>query len=262
MKLSILLFLLLPSGARAQTLANLFDTDRFHAAFFDPATGKFTFRPFQEIDWEAHARRALPWLNLDHPAPAQIARLSSNEGGGPQFRYAQFPAPLAPAVRRASYLLIHDTGIVPLEPVGLEGTVSFDFDAALASVTHRSFSGTVVGRPSRPASSAAFAITGRPSDVQDVVAPAGFERRTQSGSASYLFHDGRRTLSWTPAEGCAGPSAVRNCWEPASAVAFRLAGRRMLLVRWKETFCLSSYTLFLADGVLQPVAGNGYACDI
>jgi len=93
------------ASGRAQPLADLYDTDRFHWARFD-SSREITFRSFQELDWEAKARAALTWLNLDHPTKAQIARLQEFEPAGPQFRRIDFRAPLEPVAARASYLLI------------------------------------------------------------------------------------------------------------------------------------------------------------
>src|SRR5690348_9730026 len=142
------------TAAQAQSIYDLFGTDRFHRAFFEGNTIEVTFEPFQELNWEAKARTALPWLDLDRPTPLQIARLPNFESAGPQFRSVDFRAPLDPTIIRATYLLIYAAGIIPLQPVQLKGSVNFDFDVNMTAVQRRVISGTIVGKPSRPVTTA------------------------------------------------------------------------------------------------------------
>ena len=113
--------------------------------------------------------------------------------------------------------------------------------------------------------SAAFAIVGKPADVKDVDARAKFERRKQAGSAVYDFADGRRTITWTTSsKDCSDPAIAGSfeCLDAASALSFRLANQHLLLVKWKDDFCDSAYTLFSVGTVLKLIAGNHYGCDI
>jgi hypothetical protein len=215
--------------------------------------GKSPSKRFQELNWEAKARAGLPWLNLDQPTPAQIARLSTFESAGPQFRSVDFRAPLDSAVSRATYLLIHADGIIPIKPVQLKGSVMFDFDANMSAVERRQISGVIVGEPSRPVATAAFAILGKAADIRDIHPGARFEKRTQTGPAVYDFVDGGRTVTWTV-------SSTEKL-EVASAISFRLADQQLLLFKWGD-FCASAYKFFsVEDAVLKPIAGNDYACD-
>jgi hypothetical protein len=247
------LFVLFVTAVQAQSIHDLFGTDRFHRAYFEGNTMEVTFEPFQELNWEAKARTVLRWLDLDRPTPLQIARLSNFESAGPQFRSVDFHAPLDPAVSRATYLLIYATGIIPLQPVQLKGSVNFDFDVNMTAVQRRVFSGTIVGKPSRPVTTAAFAIVGEPPDVKEVHPGAKFMRRKQAGPAVYDFTDNGRTVSWT----------ILSKEEPdaASALSFHLARQHLLLVKWNSDFCGSAYTLFSVGTALKPIAGNDYDCD-
>ena len=67
--LSPALLAIIATTVQAQPILDLFDTDRFHAAFFDAPTNEVTFKPFQELNWEAKAHRAFAWLNLDQLKP-------------------------------------------------------------------------------------------------------------------------------------------------------------------------------------------------
>ena len=241
------------AAVQAQSVYDLSGTDTFHRAYFEAKTNEVTCEPFQELNWEAKARAALSWLNLDRPTPAQIARLSTFESAGPQFRSVDFRAPLDPAVNRAMYLLVYAGGVTPLQPVQLKGSVNFDFDAGMTAVQRRVVFGTIAGKPSRPVTNAAFAITGKPADVSDVRPNAKFERRRQAGPAVFDFIDGSRTASWT--------TSSKEQPEAASALSFRLSGQGWLLVRWNSDFCGSVYTMFSVDAALKPVAGNDYDCD-
>jgi hypothetical protein len=255
------LLALMATTVHAQPISDLFDTDRFHAAYLGAPASEVTFKPFQELNWEAYAHRILPWLNPDHPTPAQIARLSTFEAAGPQFRSVEFRAPLDAAVRRATYLLIAATGVVPLRPVQLKGSVDFQFDTSMTAVEHRSFSGYVVGQPLHAVTSAAFAVIGGPDDIHDVDPRARFERRKNAGPAVYDFADGRRMVTWTSSSvDCSDPKS--SCLDAASAVSFRLRDERFLLVKWKDAICDSAYTLFLVGATLKPLAGNMYDCDV
>lgn len=263
--LSFALAAVFATAAQAQPVRDLFDTDRFHGALLDERTGEVTFKPFQELDWEAKARTALGWLNLDRPTPEQMARLATNEGAGPQYRYVDFRAPLEPAVSRATYVLICATGVVRLQPVELEGTVGFFFDAGMFTVERRFFSGAIVGKPPHPVTSAAFVVMGKPGDVGGVNPNARFERRKQAGPAVYDFADGRGTITWaTSSKDCADPAAASRfeCLDTASALSFELAGQHLLLVRWAGAFCDSSYTLFAVNATLKPIASDDYGCDM
>ena len=252
---------LLATTLLAQPILDLFDTDRFHATFFDAATNEVTFKSFQELNWDARAHKALPWLNFDRPSSAQISRLSWNETGGPQSRSVDFRAPLDGSVRRAAYLLIYADGIVPLRPVQLKGSVGLMFDTNMTTVEQRSVSGYIVSRPLHAVTSAAFAIIGKPDDAKDVDPRARFERRKQAGPPVYDFVDGRRTITWTSASGdCSNPRTT-SCPDAASVVAFRLRDEHLLLVKWKDAICESGYTLFLVGSTLKPIAGNMYGCD-
>jgi hypothetical protein len=253
---------------RAQPEEVLSGTDRFHQAFFeasasDPAN-EVSFEPFQEINWEAKARTSLTWLNLDRPTPGQIARLRLDEGGGRRSRWVEFRAPLDPAAGAATYLLIYATGIVPIQPVQLKGSVYFTFDRSISIVKERLYSGVVVAKPEHPVAGAAFAIVGKPADVQDVDPGVKFVRRKQAGSAVYDFTDGSRTIVWaTSSRDCSGKAASEyDCLDAESALSFSLAGQHLLLVKWKDAFCDSAYTLFSVDTTLKPIAGNEYGCDI
>jgi len=113
--LSFALLVIFGATAQGQSVHELFGTDQFHRAYIEASD--VTFEPFQELAWEAQARAALPWLNLDRPTPPQIARLSVSESAGPQFRSVDFRAPLDRAVRRVTYLLINADGVIPVTPV-------------------------------------------------------------------------------------------------------------------------------------------------
>jgi len=254
MKLLSGLLLIVASAVQSQSIYDLFGTDQFHRAYLEANSNEVTFDPFQELNWDGKARIALPWLNLDRPSPAQIARLSTFESAGPQFRSVDFRAPLDSAVSRATYLLIYADGIIPLQPVQLKGSVDFDFDTGMTTVQRRVASGAVVGKPSRPVTTAAFVIVGKPADIKKDVHPgAKFEKRKQAGPAVYDFTDGSRTLTWT----------MSSQEQPgvASSVLFRLADQQLLLVKWDSDFCGSAYTLFSVDAFLKPTAGNVYDCD-
>jgi hypothetical protein len=253
MKLLSGLLVILATTVQSQSIHDLFGTDSFHRAYFEAKTNEVTFEPFQELAWEAKARTALPWLNLDRPTPRQIARLSTFESAGPQFRSVDFLAPLDPVVSRATYLLIYASGIVPLQPVRLRGSVNFDFDTSVTTVQRKVVSGAIVGKPSRPVTTAAFAIVGKPADVKDVHPGAKFEKRKRASPAMFDFTDGSRTVTWTTAS-TEQPDAT-------SAVSFHLAGQQLLVVKWNSDFCGSVYTLFSVDTELKPIAGNDYDCD-
>ena len=92
MKLVSALAAIVATAANSQSIYDLFGTEQFHRAYFEANTDEITFEPFLELNWEAKARAALPWLNLDRPTPAQIARLSTFDSAGPQFRSVDFRA--------------------------------------------------------------------------------------------------------------------------------------------------------------------------
>ena len=253
MKFVPVLLFIFADAVPCQSVYDLCGTDKFRRAYFASDTKEITFEPFQQLNWEAKARTSLPWLNLDRPTPPQIARLSPFESAGPQFRSVDFRAPLDPAVGHATYLLIHAAGIIPIEPVRLKGSVDFDFNTSMTAVERKVVSGTIVGKPSRPVTSAGFAIVGKPADVTDVRTGAKFERRRQAGPAVYDFSHGGRTVTWTTSS-TEQPDAT-------SAFSFQLAGQHLLLVKWDSDFCGSVYTLFSVGAALQPVAGNDYECD-
>lgn len=244
---------ILAATAQAQSIHDIFGTKEFHRAYFAADTREVTFDGFQELDWEAKARAALPWLNLDHPTPPQVARLSTFESAGPQFRLIDFRAPLDAEVSRAPYLLIHADGIAPIRPVQLKGTISFDFNASMTVVLRKVTSGVVVGEPLHSVTSAAFVMIGKPAGVGDVRPGARFKKRAQAAPAVYDFTEDNHTVTWT--------TTSKEQPEPASALSFRLADRRFLLVRWSADFCESSYTLFAVGAALRPIAGNDYDCD-
>jgi hypothetical protein len=247
------LLALMGATAQAQSIHDLFGTKEFHRAYFAENTHEVTFEGFQELDWESKARSALPWLNLDRPTPAQIARLAKFESAGPEFRSIDFSAPLDAAVSRVPYLLVYADGVVPIQPVRLKGSVGFDFDASLRAVQRKVASGAVAGTPDRPVTSAAFVLTGKPADVHDIRPGARFQRRDGTGARVYDLTENQNTVTWKPA-----PSEQPDV---KSAVSFRLDSRQFLLVRWSGDFCGSSYTLFSVEGALQPIAGNDYDCD-
>ena len=123
----------------------------------------------------------------------------------------------------------------------------------MTAVQRKNSFGTVVGKPARAVSAAAFAFVGTLRDVTEVDPGAKFEMRKQAGPAVYDFNDGGRIVSW--------PISSNERPDAASAVSFRLAGQHFLVVRWKSDFCVSAYTLFSADSALKPIAGNDYDCD-
>jgi hypothetical protein len=81
----------------------------------------------------------------------------------------------------------------------------------------------------------------------------GFEKRKPAGPAVYDFTDGSRTVTWT--------TSSKEQPDAASAISFRLADQKLLLVKWNSDFCGSVYTLFTVDTALKPIAGNDYNCD-
>jgi hypothetical protein len=246
-------------------METLSGTDVFHHAFFDERTNEVTFEPFQELDWQARARTVLTWLNPDRPTPGQIARLLANQGADQPCCLVYFRAPLDPAVSGATYVLIHATGITPLQPVQLKGSVGFDFGTSMTLVGSPFFSGTIVAKPLHSVAGAAFAIAGKPADVGDADPHVKFERRKQAGSAVYDFTDARGTTTWrTSSKDCSDTAhgSSYECLDAESALSFRLASRRLLLVKWKGAFCSSAYTLFSVDTGIQPIAGNDYDCDL
>src|SRR5215471_7966730 len=66
-------------NAQHPSVHDLFGTNEFHRAYFAENAREVTFDGFQDLNWEAKARAALPWLNLDRPTREQIARLSTFE---------------------------------------------------------------------------------------------------------------------------------------------------------------------------------------
>jgi hypothetical protein len=149
---------IVPAAVQAQSIHDLSGTDQFHRAYFEGKSDEVAFEPFQNLNWEAKARTALPWLNLDQPTPPQIARLSTFESAGPRFRSVDFRTPLDAAVSRVKYLLITPTGVMPIEPVQLKGSVNFDFDGSMTAVQRKNAFGAVVGKPARGVTAAAFAF--------------------------------------------------------------------------------------------------------
>ncbi len=246
-------FVILATAALAQVIHGSFGSEEFHRAFFEGKTGEISFEPFQKLNWETKARAALPWLNFDQATPAQVARLSTNEAAGPLFRSVDFRAPLDPAVSRAAYLLISAAGIVPIQPAQLKGSVDLDFERDMTTVHKTMVSGSVVGKPSRPVTGAAFAILGKPDGVKDVDPAAKFAKRSQADPPVYDLTDGGKTVTWTP--------LTKEETEPESALSFRWADHRYLLVKWKSKSCGSSYTLFTIAAELEPIADNDYDCD-
>lgn len=238
---------------QGQSIHDLFGTKEFHRAYFSAKTREVTFEAFQELDWEAKARANLPWLNLNHPTPLQIARLSTFESAGPQFRSIDFDAPLDAAVRRAGYLLIFADGVVPIKPIRLKGSVGFDFNNGITTVQRKVTSGVIVAEPSRAVTTAAFVMIGTPADVHDVRARAQFKRRKQPDAAVYDLLEDNHSVTWT--------TALTEQSETASALSFRLGNGHFLLVKWNSDFCQSTYTLFSVGAVLKPIAGNDYDCD-
>jgi hypothetical protein len=253
MKLLSGLLVMVASAVQSQSIYDLFGTDQFHRAYLEANTNEVTFDPFQDLNWEAKARIALPWLNLDRPTSRQIARLSTFESAGPQFRAIDFRAPLDSALSRVTYLLIYAGGLISLQPVQLKGSVDFDFDAGMTIVQRRVVSGTIAGKPSRAVTSAAFVIVGKPVDVKDVHPDVKVEKSKQAGSAVYRFTNGNRAVTWT--------TSSKEQPEVASAVSFRLADQQWLLVKWDSDLCGSAYTLFSVGTSLAPIAGNVYDCD-
>jgi hypothetical protein len=245
--------LILGVASQAQSIHDLFRTERFHRAYFDRATNEVTFDPFQELDWEAKARAALPWLNLERPTSSQIARLSSSESAGPQFRSIEFRAVLDTAVSRPAYLLVSARDIVQIQPVELKGSVNFYLDSSMTNVVRRVVSGVIVAKASRARDMAAFVLVGKPADVSNVHPDAGFREKNQPGPPVFEFLSRGQPVSWTAS------SSDRP--EAASALSFRLMNRQLLLVKWKQESCGSAYTLFGIDKALTPIAGNEYDCD-
>jgi hypothetical protein len=250
---AIWILVAIASAGWAQSIFDLSGTNQFHRAYFDPNTKEASFDTFHEIDWEAKARAALTWLNLDWPTPAQIARLKPFESAGPQFRTVDFRAPLDAASSRDTYVLVHIGGITPIKPVGIKGTVSFDFDASMTSVQRKVASGVIVGAAGGTITTAAFTAIGKPSDFHNVRPDVRFVLTKQAGVAVYEFTDSSRVIAWTASE--------KERPEPASALSFDLSGRRFLLVKWNHDFCGSAYTLFSVNATLTPIAGNFYECD-
>ena len=253
MKLLSGLLVIVASALQSQSIYDLFGTDQFHRAYIKANSNEVTFDPLQELNWEAKARIALPWLNLDRPTPPQVARLLAFESAGPQFRSIDFRAPLDSTVSRATYLLIYAGGVIPLQPVQLKGSVEFNFDTGMTVVQRKVASGTIIGKPSHAVTTAAFVFIGKPADVKDVHPGVKLEKSKQAGSAVYSFTNGNRTATWT--------TSSKEQPDVTSAVSFRLDDRQLLLVKWDSNFCGSAYTLFSVDNSLEPTAGNVYDCD-
>ncbi len=67
--------------------------------------------------------------------------------------------------------MINADSVIPVTPVQLKGTASFDFDPGMTAVTRRTVTGTVVGKPSHAVTTAAFVVLGKPDDVKDPGSP-------------------------------------------------------------------------------------------
>ena len=243
----------LAAAVEAQVIHGSYGSEEFRRAYVEGKTGEVIFEPFQRLKWEDKARAALTWLNIDEPTPAQVARMQKFESAGPLFRSVEFRAPLDPAVSGSTYLLIYSGGIIPLQPVGLKGSVDLDFERDMVTVHKALFSGSVIAKPSQPVTTAAFAIVGKPGDAKDVDAAAKFAKRTQGGEVVYDLTDAGHPVTWTP--------LTKEESDPSSALSFRLADKRYLLVKWTRPSCSSSYTLFSIDDTLEPIVDNDYDCD-
>jgi hypothetical protein len=96
--------------------------------------------------------------------------------------------------------------------------VDFDLDTSMTVVQRKVVSGTIVGKPSRAVTTAAFVFIGKPVDVKDVHPAVKFEKSKQAGSAVYSLTDDNRTVTWT--------TSSKEQPDAASAISFRLEERR------------------------------------
>src|SRR5947209_10115877 len=79
------LFIFFTTAVQPQSIHELFGTDKFHRAYAEANTNEITFEPFQELNWEAKACTALPWLNLDRPLLGKSHAFRHSTAQAPSF---------------------------------------------------------------------------------------------------------------------------------------------------------------------------------
>ena len=202
------------------------------------------------VDWRALANTALGAHVVSSPGPTLLRENYFETGEVSTLRYS---VSVPPAVSGVPWLILHDVGVLAVQPSVLRGEVVYFVDRMFRVKSEPTFSGEACARQEIAGIRAAFVLSGQPAGSwSSEIVP----NTTAGGNQYAVTIEGKRYSFDRPTYVFTG---VRR------TVVFRGSGAPLLLVVWQPdtSTCEHQYYLFEigVDGTLRPVGKNSYGCD-
>lgn len=257
---SFALFLFLQSAGPASQAIQVHEVDT------DLKADEIQFDPFQSVDWRKLAERDMKDLNLSHPTPEQVARLTKHLQEHPDDETGtsseiHFTSPLEPGMTRGLYYLLSGSNLQPLQLLRLNGTMRFVLNDRKNGIVADVFYGQVVAKTTSPtAEDAAFVVYSDSSLTFTPLSGGSFTARKVAKQDSYEYTRDRK--KWTlsvPEEGL---------FEVMSASVFELGQSEYIYVKWKPDTrnnyggCERQFSLFSVAQELKLVIASRSGCDV
>jgi hypothetical protein len=238
----------------------------FHDANVDSRTGEIRFDAFQSVDWHKLAQRDLKEFSLDHPTPAQVAKLKKHLQEHPDDEtgtssLVHFTSPVDAEVNHGFHYLLSSVNLQPLQSLRLDGFMGYSLNAQKNAIKPVVFSGQVVAKtPAPPSEDGAFVVLSDAAIVFTALSGSSFSARKVGKQDSYEYvRDGKKFTLSVQDEGL---------FDVMSASSFKLGQSEYIYVRWKPDTannyggCERQFSLFAVEQELKLVLNSRSDCDV
>ena len=240
---------------------------QFHEATIDVKSGEILFDPFQPVDWRQLAQRDMKDFNLKAPAPGQVERLKKQLREHPEDETgtnaeAHFISPIEKSMSGGYYYLLSSTGLQPLQPLRLAGSMRYRLNAGKTAIVPVAFYGR-----SRPKLRGQAQKTRRswcsqiPLWHSQRLARRNFPRTKKRNKIFTSTHaNGKNWKLSVPDEG--------GLFDVLTSVSFKMGESEYIYVHWQPDTqnnyggCDRQFSLFKVDRELKLVLSARSGCDV
>jgi hypothetical protein len=240
---------------------------QIHEAVMDGKSGEILFDPFQPVDWRQLAQRDMKDFNLQAPAPAQVERLKKQLREHPDDETgtneeAHFMSPIEKPLSSGYYYLLSSTGLQPLQPLRLAGSMRYRLNAGKTAIVPETFYGQIAAKTSGPsAKDGAFVVFSDSPLAFAAISAGKFSAHKEARQDLYEYaREGRNWKLSVPDEG--------GLFDVMTSVSFKMGESEYIYVHWKPDTqnyyggCDRQFTLFKLDRELKLVLSARSGCDV
>ena len=248
-------------------LPALAQSPQVHEAVIDGKSGEILFDPFQSVDWRQLAQRDMKDFNLQAPAPAQVEKVKKQLREHPDDEtgtnaVAHFISPIEKSMSSGYYYLLSSTGLQPLQPLRLAGSMRYHLNPGKTAIVPETFYGQIAAKTSgSSAKDAAFVVFSDSPLVFAAISAGNFSAHKEAKQDLYEYaRDGKNWKLSVPDEG--------GLFDVLTSVSFKMGESEYIYVHWQPDTqnnyggCDRQFSLFKVDRELKLVLSARSGCDV